>query len=144
MESKCLSSAVKLPIHPKFVFWRKGGGGDSEAPRFPGERRVSLAREGDSNGHQASFQPERKGKGGGVVKSREVMKTIHPSPDVSDTGREKEGLKFWKLSLKCVNQSHGRGTSLQVSVRVDLLYQLFSFTSVGNCFSCGFVFTLYY
>lgn len=55
----------------------------------------------------------------GVV--REVMKTIHPSPDVSDAGREKEGLKFWKLSLKCVNQSHGRGASLQVSVSV-LIY----------------------
>lgn len=49
------------------------------------------------------------------------MKTIHPSPDVSDTGRKKEGLKFWKLSLKCVNQSHGRGVSLQVSVAV-LIY----------------------
>ncbi len=36
-------------------------GDDSEGPRFPGERRVSLAREGDSNGHQASFQTERKG-----------------------------------------------------------------------------------
>lgn len=59
------------------------------------------------------------GEGGGLV--REVMKTIHPSPDVSDTGREKEGLKFWKLSLKCVNQSHGRGASLQVSVSV-LIY----------------------
>lgn len=101
-------------------------GGDSQGPRFPGERRVSLAREGDSNGHQASFQAERKGTvkrgwGGreGVV--REVMKTIHPSPDVSDAGREKEGLKFWKLSLKCVNQSHGRGASLQVSVSV-LIY----------------------
>lgn len=86
-----------------------------------------MAREGDSNGHQASFQTERKGtlkRGvcGGGVESREVMKTIHPSPDVSDTGREKEGLKFWKLSLKCVNQSHGRGAaSLQVSVSV-LIY----------------------
>lgn len=77
-----------------------------------------MAQEGDSNGHQASFQAER----GGTVKRRggersvEVMKTIHPSPDVSDTGREKEGLKIWKLSLMCVKQSQGRDSSLQVPV----------------------------
>lgn len=114
----------------------EGGGGGSEGPRFPGERRVSLAREGDSNGHQASFQTERKGAVkkrvcGGGVESREVMKTIHPSLDVSDKGREKEGLKFWKLSLNCVNQSRGRGAaSLSFSLCVDLLYRLLSFTSV--------------
>lgn len=52
-----------------------------------------MAREGDSNGHQASFQTERKAivkRGGGGLESREVMKTIHPSPDVSDVRREKE------------------------------------------------------
>ena len=62
------------------LFLEEGGGGDWEGPRFPGERKVSLAREGDSNGHQASFQTERKGTvkregGGGEQGSNEN----HPS-----------------------------------------------------------------
>lgn len=55
--------SAKLPIHAKFAF----GGGDWEGPRFPGEIKVSLAWDGDSNGHQASFQTEKEGtvKSGG-------------------------------------------------------------------------------
>lgn len=119
--------SVKLPIHAKFVL--------EEGVV------VVIQKDPDSQGKEGSLWPERVilmdtrlpsrqkgrgtvkrgwGKGGqggrecegdGVVK-RQVMKTIHPSPDVSDTGREKEVLKFWKLYLKCVNQSLGRGTSL--------------------------------
>lgn len=69
--------------------------GDSQGLRFPGERRVPLAQEGDSNGHQASFQTKRKGtveRGGGGLESREVIKTIHPSPYVSDVWRGKESV----------------------------------------------------
>lgn len=72
--------------------------GDSAGPRFPGERRVSLARVCDFNGHQASFQAERGlGEGGeGVV--REVMKTIHLVTSLTE--REFEVLDF---SQECLS-----------------------------------------
>lgn len=100
---------------------------------FPGERRVSLAWEWDSNGHQASFQAEKKGtvKRRGGAKSKEVMKTIHPSPDVSGMRERKRGFEVWKLSLKCVKGSHGRGSSLQAS----LFWFTFSALQFHFCFA---------
>ena len=61
MRKKCLPSAVKLPIHPKFVFGGRGGLVIQKDPDSQGKEGSFLAREGDSNGHQASFQTERKG-----------------------------------------------------------------------------------
>lgn len=94
--------------------------GDSAGPGFPGERRVSLARVCDFNGHQASFQAEKGlrggglGEGGGVV-VREVMKTIHLVTSLTE--REFEVLDFYQtcLSWCCA----------------DLCIQ--SFSSLNNC-----------
>lgn len=69
---------------------------------------VPLAWDGDSNGHQASFQTEGGSGFGeeGVQAVREVMRTIHPLSDVSGTRevkkklKKKKLLKNWKLSLK--------------------------------------------
>lgn len=66
---------AKPLIHAEFVF----GLGDSAGPRFPGERRVSLAQVCDFNGHQAFFQAV-KGMGGAGQRSNEN----HPSCDVTD------------------------------------------------------------
>lgn len=69
---------AKPLIHAEFVF----GSGDSAGPRFPGERRVSLAQVCDFNGHQAFFQAV-KGigrRGWGGQRSNEN----HPSCDVTD------------------------------------------------------------
>lgn len=49
----------------------------------------------------------------GAQAVREVMRTIHPLSDISDTGevtkKKKKVLKYWKRSLKWVNHSEGKG-----------------------------------
>lgn len=66
-------------------------GADSAGPRFPGERRVSLAPVFDFNGHQASFQAgKKKGTGRGRVGRgafREVMKPIRLVTSLTGRGR---------------------------------------------------------
>lgn len=102
---------------------------------FPGERRVSLAWVCDSNGHQASFQAERKGTvKRGVGHHKEVMKTIHPSPDVSGMRERKRGFEVWMPSLNCVKGSHGRGSSPSFSLSV-LIYFFNSRVSLLLCAS---------
>lgn len=87
---------AKPLIHAEFVF----GLGDSAGPRFPGERRVSLAHVCDFNGHQAFFQAER-GMGGGGERVGQKSNENRLSCNVTDGEREggRVSWKFWTFPL---------------------------------------------
>lgn len=93
-------------------------------PVSQGKRRVFLAGEGDTNGHQASFQTVSKAtvKREARFENTELMKTIYPCPNVSETRREK-ALKFYPESVPWESCFFP-----WFSLCVDLLYQLLSFT----------------
>lgn len=124
----------KAAYSSKVCFWR---GVNWEGPRFQGERKVSLAREGDSNGHQASFQTERKGtvERGGGEERREVIKTTHPSPDVSDMGREKKKSGFELLeAFPEARQPISWDGRLSLQVSVSLCWFTLSTLEFHVCF----------
>lgn len=98
---------------------------------FPGERRVSLAWVCDSNGHQASFQAERKGtvkRGGGASQGSNEN---HPSISWRQW-HEGEKKRVWSLDafpeLRQGVSWEGKLSKFQ-SLCFDLLFQLSSFTS---------------